>query len=437
LAALWLRGPPQRAAWVPTSVRTTALAPPRIAARDVAAGIPDDATALLEYVTGSSGAPTTLFVVTRAGLRAVRLPSADSLVSTIRYLLAAVEGGDDVAPLARRLGDAVLRPALDSLPASVTRLVVVPDGALHRVPFDVLRLPDGRAALERYEISVAPSAAIATLLWRRPQRSATTARILAFGDPAVANVAAATAGREDGAVFRGAFEEAGALARLPASGREARRAARFGTNSVALVGSDASAANLARAPLDSFDVLHFATHALVDERSLMRSAVVLASGGGRSGFVTPGDLAALHLSDDLVVLSSCRSAGGVVVDGEGVQGLTAPLLSAGARAVVASAWPIEDRETAALVEDFYSALARREPVGAALRSAKLAAMRRGAPVRAWASFSVVGDPMLQIPLAPPRPSRWWVWVVVGAVGVIGGAATMWRRSDRRPTATGE
>ena len=404
------------------------VTPPRLTTRDVAAALPDDATALLEYVTGSGDAPTTLFVITRAGLRALPLASADSLTPAIRYLLAAIEGGEGAGALARRLGDALLRPALDSLPAAVTRLVVVPDGALHRVPFDALRLADGRAVIERYEISVAPSAAVAMMLRQRPPRVSLAPRVLAFGDPALADSAAAAPGSEDGAVFRGAFAAAGALAPLPASGREARLAARYGTNSVALVGDEASAANLERAALDSFDVLHFATHALVDERSLMRSAVVLAPGGGHSGFVTPGDLAALRLDGTLVLLSSCRSGGGVLVDGEGVQGLTAPLLAAGARAVVATGWPIEDRETVALVEDFYSALAKGIPVGASLRSAKLAAMRRGAPVRSWASFSVVGDPLVRVPLAPPTPSRPWTAIALGALGLIGVAGLARRRS---------
>jgi CHAT domain-containing protein len=77
------------------------------------------------------------------------------------------------------------------------------------------------------------------------------------------------------------------------------------------------------------------THALVDDRALGRTA--LAPGPSGSGLVTPGELAGLRLDADMVVLSACRTAGGVVVDGEGIQRLTAALLAAGARSVVATA----------------------------------------------------------------------------------------------------
>jgi CHAT domain-containing protein len=185
---------------------------------------------------------------------------------------------------------------------------------------------------------------------------------------------------------------------------------------------------LRRAPLDSFRVLHFATHALVDERSLLKSAVVHAPSAGDDGLLSPGDLAALPLHSDLVVLSACRSAGGVVVDGEGVQGLTAPLLAAGARAVVATSWPIDDHETVAVIEDFYRALSQGATVGSALREAKLAAMRRGAPVRDWASFAVIGDPTMRVRLeAPSRARWWWIAAALGAVAIVIGAGVVVRR----------
>jgi CHAT domain-containing protein len=287
----------------------------------------------------------------------------------------------------------------------VHRLVLAPDGALNRVPFDALRLADGRAVLERFETSLVPSASVGLLLWRRPAADrGRAARVLAFGDPTFT------------------------LARLPESGREARSVGRYGEGSVVRLREAASGAYLKHAPLDSFNVLHLATHAVVDERSLARTGVVLAPEGRDSGFVSPGDLAALRLGVDVVVLSACRSAGGVLVNGEGVQGLTAPLLAAGARSVVATGWPVDDRQTVALIEDFYAALAIGEPVGMALRTAKLAALRRGAPARDWASFSVIGDSFVRVPLSAPR--RTPAFAVLGAVLLAGGTLAAYRRYRR-------
>ena len=128
-----------------------------------------------------------------------------------------------------------------------------------------------------------------------------------------------------------------------------------------------------------------------------------------------------------MVLSGCRTAGGVVVEGEGVQGLTAPLLQAGTRSVVATQWRIADRSTVAFIEDFYRALARRLPVGDALREAKIASIRRGATPREWAAFVAVGDPLVTVGLRTPLPEgrRWTLVaaaVLLAAAGIVYGAA---------------
>jgi CHAT domain-containing protein len=177
-------------------------------------------------------------------------------------------------------------------------------------------------------------------------------------------------------------------------------------------------------------VLHFATHAVVDERSAERTLLALAPGGGSDGRVGPGDLAALRLDADLVVLSGCRTAGGVVVEGEGVQGLTAPLLQAGARSVVATQWRIADRSTVPFIEDFYRALALRMPVGDALREAKIAAIRRGAAPREWAAFVAVGDPLVMVGLRIPQPAG-RRWALLAAAVMLAAAGLVYMAGRRR------
>ena len=391
-----------------TAHRAGAYALPRAryaTASEAAAALPDS-TALLEYVTGAGGAPTTLFVLSPpsrgSAVRAYVLPSADSLAGQIRRLVALIESGGDPRGLTKVLGAALLGPALAELAPDVTRLVIVPDGLLHRVPFDVLRLPDSRFAVERFTISIAPSALVVRELWQRDRAAdPRPMRLLAFGDPTFAGGGAASTTE----VYRSAFDEAGGLPRLAESGREARLVAAYAPGAVVRLREEASEAFLKHAPLSAYRVIHFATHALVDERAAGRTALALAPGGGESGFVPPGDLAALRLAADLVVLSACRTAGGVVVTGEGVQGLTAPLLQAGARSVVATGWRVGDRSTARFVEAFYGELAEGLPVASALRAAKLDAIRRGAPPSEWAAFTVVGDPLVRVPLSRPATER--------------------------------
>jgi hypothetical protein len=149
--------------------------------------------------------------------------------------------------------------------------------------------------------------------------------------------------------------------------------------------------------------------------------------------MTPGDVAALNLRAELVVLSACRTAGGVLLGGEGVHGLAAPFLGAGARTVVATAWQVQDRRAAALIERFYGALADGESLGDALRTAKLEGIRSGLQPREWASWALIGDPIAGLPLRRP-PSRTPWWMAAGALAAVlyYGARTVnrWKREIR-------
>jgi CHAT domain-containing protein len=291
--------------------------------------------------------------------------------------------------------------------------------------------------IERYAVSLAPSAAVLAALWQRSTARATASDrpvpVLAFGDPAFGAPVAAAHAETDSSRTRadvaGELDPDTALPRLSGSGDEARLVARYAPGAVVRLHHDASAGYLKRAPLERFRVIHFATHAVVDERSVSRTVLALAPDSAGSGMVGPGDLAALRLDADLVVLSGCRTAGGVVVEGEGVQGLTAPLIQAGARSVVASQWRIGDRSTVAFIRAFYQSLAEGLSVGDALRAAKLEAIRRGAPPREWAAFTLVGDPLVRVPLEVPGPWRTVALVATLAVGAGGlVVARSWRRA---------
>ena len=349
----------------------------------------DERTAFIEYVGGRRDTPTTMFVISRDTAVAIALPSLDSLGGPIERFVTLLASGTDPRALGRSLGAALVTPALSVLPPRIDRLIVVPDGVLYRVPFDALRTSDDHYLVERAAISIAPSATVAVALARRaPNPNART--VVAFGDPAFAGERASDA--DDRSAYRSALAENGGLERLPYSGREAKRVAEYAYRPVLRLRDEASESFLKRTVWRDVAVVHFATHALVDDRVLARSVIALAPGGAEDGFLDPGELASLHLDAELVVLSGCRTAGGVVLVGEGVQGLTAPLLEAGARAIVASNWAVGDRSTLPFVDRLYAGISRGMTVGDALRRAKLDAIRDGVRIDQWSAFTLVGDP---------------------------------------------
>lgn len=412
-----------------TGDRAVRTAPP-LTASGVMATVPDDSTAILEYVVGGGDEPTTLFVITRRELQSYVLPPEDSLAPSVARFAVLLESGADARALGRELGTALLAPALDRLHPAVRRLVVVPDGTLHRLPFDALVLPDGRYAVERFAIATAPSATIAARLWER-EISPHATGVLVLADP---RFAAATRPPSNDGAFRSAVAGGAGLPRLRGSAREARAVARFAPEATVRRRGDASEAWLKHASLTGYGVVHFATHALVDDASVANTALALAPGDGDDGFVGSAELAQLHLAAELVVLSACRTAGGVLLRGEGVQGLAAPLLSAGARAVAVTWWPVGDEGLVRLVSDFYAAMAAGGPAADALRDAKLAALRRGAPAREWAAFTLVGDPLAWPPmLAAPADRSWMIVGLAAALGLLAtyGIARRKRRASER------
>ena len=120
----------------PRSRRPRSTAPGRFAAEEIAGSLPDSATAILEYVAGAEGSSTTVFILTHAGIQAAVLPSIDTLTPAIRRFVGLLESGGRPDALAKSLGRAVLQPAIAKLPGTIKHLVIVPDGPLHRVPFD-------------------------------------------------------------------------------------------------------------------------------------------------------------------------------------------------------------------------------------------------------------------------------------------------------------
>ena len=392
---------------------------PRVAevptAEQIAGAIPDEQTAVVEFVGGVRDGPLTVFVAQRRGVRARVLPPLGPAAQGIARLAGLLNAGSDPGPLDRELGALLLDSAVAELGPEVTRLVIIPDGPLHRVPFDALRLADGRLAVERFAISLAPSAGVLRELWRRRQSAEEQqVRILALGDPSFGGEKA-----DEGAAaeaFREAFATAGGLPRLPASAREARLVARYGDGDVRLR-DDASEAYLKRAPLGEFRVLHFATHAVVDDRSVARTAIALTPGARENGFVAPAELAGFGLHADLVVLSACRTAGGVLVAGEGSPGAHRAV-APGGRAERGGD-PLADRGSGCPPHG--RAVLRR--VGGRASGRDALARRQARGTASWSASARVGDVHGGRRSAGSRPSP------AAALSVAG----VGRGSDRRGT----
>jgi CHAT domain-containing protein len=302
-----------------------------------------------------------------------------------------------------------MAPALQFLGPGVRRLVVVPDGVLHQLPFDALRASAHDEPLAtRYEMVSVPSASV----WRTWRRGPAASRpgVLALADPSLATRARGEASSRNATLAAGLQ-----LGPLPYARREARAIAGHLAAVDVIEGDAATERALKTRNLQPYGLIHFAAHAVADDARPERSAVLLAPGSAdEDGLLQAREIEALDLEGRVVVLSACQTAAGIVQSGEGVLSLARAFFAAGARAVVGSRWPIRDDDAAAFFESFYRHLAMRLPTAAALQRAKIEAIRAGRPPAAWAGLVLLGSGDQSFAPAPASGVRWSVWVTLVA-----------------------
>ncbi|MBX2875093.1 MAG: CHAT domain-containing protein [Saprospiraceae bacterium] len=246
----------------------------------------------------------------------------------------------------------LMAPALAALQSK--RLILMPDGLLHNLPFEALITKEeqmGSISAWNYfqqsnTISYAYSATILSKqLQTNPGEARQRTEILALAP-------FAEEGDESWGVLAYSDDEVNGIAALGLGGR-------FES------GIDASYELFQKRAAD-FGILHLSTHASVnakegepfidfrDERLYLR------------------DLYRLQLPAELVVLSACQTNLGELKRGEGVMSLNRGFTYAGAKSLISSLWSVNDRATAKIFGEFYRQLKGGKSKAEALHQAKLA-----------------------------------------------------------------
>ncbi len=341
---------------------------------------------LLEYALGEQACY--LFVVKKGGVqRIVRLPfGRAALEDKVKRFLEPLTGHhqqDFSLAQAAELYRLLLADGLAGV-GPHERLVIVPDGILGTLPFEILAVQAAPAPAEqvylgdRFAVAYYQSAALLAL--KRTLPAQTASRTLF----ALANPDFGTNG-DTGASFRGLAitpKQHGqqiSFPPLPETETEVRRiAGLFGTTVSPpdiLLGQQASEAMLQRVPLGEYRYLHFATHAslpgLVRE---VNEPFILLSQRDKSrtadGFLTLSEVLDLRLHAELVMLSACVTGVGKEVEGEGVANFARAFQSAGAQSVVVSLWEVASEPAVEYVTWFYGFLKQGKSHAQALRLAR-------------------------------------------------------------------
>ena len=337
---------------------------------------------------GGFGGGAWLTVVTTDNVELYSVPDRVQLETSVPVFAGMfADRSEETREPAVALYDQLLRSAVEQLPSNVDRLIVIPDGRLYQLPFAALRAtPDAKPIASRYQLSFPPSATL-WASWRRALVTPAPRPAWVFADPAFA-YASLGGGADERLVD---LLNGPDLRSLPYARAEGAAIESIVGADLA-VGEAASEHALKTGEVSKYAVLHMATHAVIDERHPGRSAVLLAPGtASEDGLLQPREIIELELGDRIVVLSGCRTAAGRLVRGEGVMGLAHSFFESGARSVVASLWPLSDRDAERFFGAFYQHLADGVSIDQAVRRTQAQQAEQGVPEPAWAGIVALGD----------------------------------------------
>jgi CHAT domain-containing protein len=394
----------------------------------------DPDTVVLEYSLGP--ARSYLWAVTASSVRSFALPAEKEVEALAHrfcerlternrlspdlpareHLKRLARSTADYEQAARQLSAMLLGPVTGELAGR--RVLVVPDGALHYVPFAALPVgAPARPLCARNAVTSLPSLTVLPLLRDAARgRAAATKSLAVFADPVFdkndervqggkrrtpskRNVASMSLLSVDLNAFRAGRAEPLTLPRLEYTRRLMQGVTSGMAEGDVLRAADfqASRRRAIEPALADYRTILFATHGLLNTQYPELSGIALSmvdeKGAPQDGLLRLQDVYGLRLNADLVVLGACETGLGKEMQGEGLVGLSRGFMYAGARRVLASLWKVDEEATVALLERFYTGVRGGSSYPAALRDAQQAVSRDprwGSPYF-WAGFVLQGD----------------------------------------------
>ncbi|GAA4278631.1 CHAT domain-containing protein [Aquimarina mytili] len=277
-----------------------------------------------------------------------------------------------------------LKKGLKEIDKDIKRLCIIPDGQLHKLPFEALingSNPAKKYVIEDYAISYSYSIA---LLFREHQDVALQ-NYIGFG---------AKYSNQLNKKLKESKQFFGneSLMQLALSHEEIKRGAAI-FDGKTFIDNEASLKNfLKHSP--KADIIHLSLHGLVDINDPGRSCIIFDD--HQEDFILSSqDLYGNRLQADLVLLSACHSASGKIYSGEGVQGMSKSFLLGGARNILSSLWNASEASSLAITTSFLEYVHEGKPIDLALHQSKLDYLSKIEPNKKhpyyWANFILLGE----------------------------------------------
>jgi CHAT domain-containing protein/Tfp pilus assembly protein PilF len=308
----------------------------------------------------------------------------------------------------------LIQPVLHKIPATVKEILIVPDGNLAYLPFDILKDSEGIDLGEKYSISISPSVSVSEFAARNG--NLTQEPFIAFGGAWYSKKKKTADRSRDITILpddrrrtqNTGLDEAGDYYRkrfvwpdLPGTELEVKGLGEISANSTILLGknvTEAKVKELSRSgELARYPVIHFACHGYFNSEAPILSGLVMSEVSGRlsrnneDGYLTIPEMAVLNLNANMVILSACETGRGEIIRGDGMVGLARSLLVAGTRSVGVSLWSINDKPTVDFMLSVYNKALREGKTFRAAYFETKQQFRKSGPwkhPRYWAGFTL-------------------------------------------------
>ncbi|MCB0707527.1 MAG: CHAT domain-containing protein [Saprospiraceae bacterium] len=391
--------------------------------QEVQSGLRNGA-ALIEYFWGAEH--LFVFVISSKSTKLIEI-SPDGLEGKIQNLLAIIsssstlKGDDNYKPffdVAQDLYEALLGQALKAIPDKIDELIIIPDGFLSYIPFEVLlseKIPAGKTYLPPAEIpyliqdyAVTYGYSASTILGSESVSDSGSGNLNFLG------IAPLFSGHADSQTRNC---ELGELSELTFNSLEVEGINEFFPGQL-ILNEDATKERFLTLAKD-FQILHFATHSCADYDSGPGNRIFFYD-----DYLYPHELQGLDLNASMIVLSACNTGVGQFKKGEGAMSMARAFAYTGVPSITMSLWSVNDKATADLMQLFYKNLEKGLSKSVALQQAKLEFLHTREGIRSlhpsyWAAFVHIGDVS---PINSPRSffgKNKWFFLLGAGVLIMG------------------
>ncbi|MEM9547928.1 MAG: CHAT domain-containing tetratricopeptide repeat protein [Bacteroidota bacterium] len=354
----------------------------------------DNSTAVIEYFVGER--KIFVFLITKEAFfmdELVIKASEMNQINALRNVLRERPGSNsseseyqEFVESSVSVYNAYVKEAMDKLPTSVSKLIVIPDDQINYIPFEVLLkdIPLGKASyaldaqsylFEDYTVNYNYSATLLKKVMSKEESDFESNFIgyaPTFSAPFVDDARATV---YELSVLKCNMDEVNAINSM--------------MEGVGRLSDSATKENFLN-EVNSYKIVHLATHAFVNQNDSKLNRIFL-----QDDFLSDVNLYNLELNTELAVLSACNTGSGELLKGEGVMNLARGFINAGCSSTLMSMWSVDDCATSELMQLFYEGIKNGLNKDEALRQAKITYLNSATKTKLhpyyWAAFVPFGD----------------------------------------------